>query len=908
MRTHFSRSGWALLLFAVISVGMTAFSSKCIGLYLLGRASSLAEDGLTRVETSNDPQKLLAQANRLSWLFNEPKAEPLYARAEELFKAQGDARNEIYARVGRIRAQSETMSFENVSRMIGNELEQPAAGTDLELRLWCLAQKGYTDIEINITSAKKAWLDARALARSLREKEWEARAEGELGIIAFLEGDSKRAAAMVGHSFASEVATGDIGGQVRSLEMLGDGFNEVHRYGEALAFFNRAITIAHDHLESGFPYTAYEGKGLALAGQGKFDEAGRTLEYALAIARQSEKYGHQSQILIEDGEISMQTGNRRKAIDSLEKGGDLAQQHAFFRMAAQAMFDLAKIYRDNGDLRSAKDRATLGVDASRRVGDRYFLPRNLTLLADLKDREGNVAGAERMFSRAEEVIDGMLVNSNEAYWNSSLAEAMSETYLLHFELEARLSNIDRAFRVLESVRGRTPATLLENVGARDATTSKGVQKLETDVSTLQLQLLRSDRPAERAQLLDQLVEYERRLSWMQSDLDPAKPEWFDRPVPLARIRSRLRPDEMLLEYVLAEPQSFCLTISEHAEGIAVLPAGRLYIENAVREFLASIRARRNDVNLATRLYDILLRPISRQTTLDRLIIVPDGILHLLPFETLRDSSNPLLLGRTIVSYTPSSTVLYVLRNANNPRHDRRTLLALGDVPYQNQGNASAEIAPPRGINQRLLRGMSDLFGMRLYDLPETRAEVLDIKGILGGGTVLLGPNATETAFKSQPLADFKIVHLAAHGFSDSQFPERSGLVLGVDKASSDDGVLQVREIMGLRFDADLVALSACDTSVGKLQGEEGITDLAEAFLVRGAKSVVASLWSADDTFTHALMNQLYRHLVQGEDRASALRNAKLDLLVRYGKQLPPYYWAAFILTGDGSSPIPLQPR
>ena len=84
-----------------------------------------------------------------------------------------------------------------------------------------------------------------------------------------------------------------------------------------------------------------------------------------------------------------------------------------------------------------------------------------------------------------------------------------------------------------------------------------------------------------------------------------------------------------------------------------------------------------------------------------------------------------------------------------------------------------------------------------------------------------------------------------------------------------------------------------------------MTNLAEAFLVSGSKSVVASLWSADDTYTHALMNRFYTHIAEGADQASALREAKVDLLAKYGKEVPPYYWGAFILIGDGGSPIPL---
>jgi CHAT domain-containing protein len=853
-----------------------------------------------------DASVLLAEANRLSWLFNWPKAEPLYIRAEELFKQKGDPRNEIYARVGRIRAQSESMSYLDVSRMIQAEIESAAAKADPKLMLWCLVEKGYTDIEINVASSKRAWLDARALAHSLGETQWETRAEGELGVIAFLEGDSKRAAAMMGDAVLSAMASGDVGEQVRTLEMLGNGFNEVHRYGEALAFFDRAIKISKQNPDCGFPFMAYEGKGWTLAGEGNLEEAGRTLDYALTAARQNEKYGHQSQILIEKGEIALRIGNRQQAIEYLERGGDLGRQHAFLRMAAQAMFDLARIYRDAGDLKTAEDRAAIGVDVSRRVSDRYFLPRDLTVLADLKARQGQTRDAEKFYAQAEDVIDGMLVNTDEAYWNSSMADAMSETYLRHFELEARTGDVKQAFNVLERIRGRTPTALLENSAAIKRNEPKQVQALETEIAGLQLRLMRSDDAGERATLLDQLVEYERRLGWTRTDLETTTSEWFEKPASLKSIQFRLRTDEVILEYVLSEPQSFCLWISRGAMGVEKLNEGRTQIEDLTKRYLSSIREKRSDPNLARQLHMVLLSPLEKLPLPERLVIVPDGILHLLPFETVRDGAGSLLLEHKIVSYAPAATVLYVLRDHKQSNAHHRTLLAVGNAPYQNQGNVSAELVKPNGVEKRLLRGMADSLHTVLYDLPETRDEVLDIKRILGSDAVLLlGRDATETAFKDERLSDFRIVHLAVHGFADSRFPERSGLVLGVDSATSDDGLLQVREIIHLRFDADLVTLSACDTGVGKLQGEEGVTDLAEAFLVSGARAVVASLWSADDTFTHALMDQFYSHLVEGMDQASALRQAKLDLLAKYGNEVSPYYWAAFVLTGDGGSPIRL---
>ena len=858
-------------------------------------------------KASKNPEILLKEANRLAWLFNWPKAGPLYVRAEELFKEKSDNRNETYARVGRIRAQSETMSWVDVSEMLGQQLELPIAKSDLKLRLWCLAAKGYTDLEINPASAKRAWTEARIISHQLGETQWEARANGELGIIAFLEGDSRRAATMVGDAVLSAMASGDVGGQVRYLEMLGNGFNEAKRYGEALAFFERAIKVSAANSDAGFPFMAYEGESATLVSQGKVLEAKSKLERALIVARENQKLGHETMILQLLGELAIQTGDRQSALTYLQQSADLAEKYKFYRTVGQSMIDLAGLYRDAGDLKSAEERASVGVDASRRVGDRYYLPRDLTVLADLKARRGATEDAEALYENAEDVIDGMLVNLHEAYWSSSLAGAMSDTYLQHFELEAREGRVERALNVLERVRGRTAAALLENKVTFSKNESENERALEENVSNVQLRLMRSENAKERAGLLDQLVEYERRLEWTRTERKETKPGWFEKPAALKAIQAILQPNEVVLEYVLNEPRSYCVWISKKRAGLQVLLSGRQQIEDLTRKYLDETRGKSDDLDVAKQLYALLLSPLPQEAIGDRLIVVPDGILHLLPFDTLREPGGSLLLETRTISYVPASTVLSVLRNTKETQSARRSFLGIGDVAYQNQGGVSRKLDKPTALKQRLMRGLSDNFGASLYDLPHTREEVTEVNKLVGNdGIVLLGAEATETAFKTQTLQDFKIIHLAAHGFADTQFPERSGLVLGVDPKSHDDGLLQVREIIRLRFNADLVTLSACNTGVGKLQGEEGVTNLVEAFLVSGAKSVVASLWSADDTYTLDLMERFYTHIAEGQDKASALRQAKLDLLAKYGRQVPPYYWGAFVLVGDGGSPIPLR--
>ena len=136
---------------------------------------------------------------------------------------------------------------------------------------------------------------------------------------------------------------------------------EVNRHAEALKFFERAIKLAESNPDSGLPFMAYEGKAQSLVSLGKSNEAKQVLEDALTKARSEQKRGHEAQLLILLGKLAAQTGNTREGIASLEEAGQFATRVQVFRMEADAMFELAKLYRDSGDLDTADARATQGL-------------------------------------------------------------------------------------------------------------------------------------------------------------------------------------------------------------------------------------------------------------------------------------------------------------------------------------------------------------------------------------------------------------------------------------------------------------------------------------------------------------------------------------------------------------------
>jgi len=675
---------------------------------------------------------------------------------------------------------------------------------------------------------------------------------------------------------------------------------------EALGYCDKALKLAATVKDIGYPFEAYGAKGRALVQLGRLSEAQQILEAALVKTKQLDMRLEESQTLILLGKESEAAGNLPQAIRYFEQAGELSRANGFEHSIAWSMFEAAEAYRSAGDLQKAEDRETQAMRAMARVGDRYHLPIHLALLADLKAKRGEFAEADQLYDRAADVVDGMLVGSPNDQVESLIAN-MGDVYVGHFGLAAmQLRNTRKAYEILEAARGRSIANTLRDPPTKDVPSDAIGTNAKRQVNQIQLALLRETDPDARSKLLDRLFEAEQILTPVgrpRTELQEAARH--PHPVDLARLQSSLHPDEVVLEYVLAEPQSFCLRITRGTAAVSALPAGRRQIEQLVDSYLGDVRSKKPAIETGEKLYALLLQPIHSRESDSSLIIIPDGKLHVLPFDSLRDGRGRYVLESHIVTYAPSATVLYLLRRTQRDHPTTARLLAVGGVPYER----APSILPVKvtGNTPGQASASGDFLGpagLRLSNLPGTQEEVINSAELLGGQhTLLLGKDATEAAFKSLRLADFSVIHLAVHGIASTQFPDRAALVLGRAPSSGEDGLLQVREIRDLPLDADLVTLSACDTGEGKLLGEEGIASLERAFLLAGAKTVIASLWTAEDACTTWLMKRLYWHLADGEDKGSALRQAKLDLLKEFGEEAVPFYWAGFTLVGEGSTAI-----
>jgi CHAT domain-containing protein len=164
-----------------------------------------------------------------------------------------------------------------------------------------------------------------------------------------------------------------------------------------------------------------------------------------------------------------------------------------------------------------------------------------------------------------------------------------------------------------------------------------------------------------------------------------------------------------------------------------------------------------------------------------------------------------------------------------------------------------------------------------------------------------------TAFKasratatSPELSQYRIVHIATHGWVNSKHPELSAILLSmVDETGAPvDGILQLHEIYNLKLPAELVVLSACETGIGKQIRGEGLIALTRGFMYAGAARVVASLWKVDDSATAALMARFYKEMfTNGKTPAAALKAAQ-NYISEQKRWRDPYYWAGFVLQGE----------
>jgi CHAT domain-containing protein len=379
------------------------------------------------------------------------------------------------------------------------------------------------------------------------------------------------------------------------------------------------------------------------------------------------------------------------------------------------------------------------------------------------------------------------------------------------------------------------------------------------------------------ELRESLAAAQQRYRRLLARLEESRPEYaalLSGSVAAVPDVQRLLPERAtLVEYLVSDEWTIAFVISHHGVAAIELPLDHDTLRELIQFLRGTIEPNREDELWRTplrRLYHELIAPLEAAGHFDDthlLVLVPHAELHYVPFQALlrsESSGERFLIESYDIAYTPSASVWAELA-ARESGVAERGLLAMAPQP-EALTNSTDEV---RAISRH-----------------DATAEVL------------VGARATESGFY-RLAPDYRVSHLATFGVLNARNPLFSYVQLNPDDTT--DGRLEAREVFGLRLDADLVVLSACETGLGSglrrdvPPGDDWV-GLVRAFLYAGARSVLASLWPVDDRATALLMERFYAGLTSGRSKARALADAQRAMLREPGNA-NPFYWAAFQLSG-----------
>jgi len=649
----------------------------------------------------------------------------------------------------------------------------------------------------------------------------------------------------------------------RALELLDDPSLAAERR-RALA------TLALAKLDAGDPTAALElldrARGL---GRGSDEE-------------RAERLQHRGRALLAlDDAVGAEAAYRECA--RLRSAADRFGRALALSGLGDALLDLGRSEEAAGAYREAIDlgRGSPGLDATWRASFG---------LARLAERAGDREEAAR---RYREAIDGL-----ECVRRVLVAPTLRVRYLgdkldlyrLAARTFARAGRIDEAFRTAGRAKARTLLDLAALRPAGEGTL--GPASTASDLVEAEERLLALERRASQRThpALDALVEGARadhQAARIRVELDATRGSvltGLSEPASLATVQSELPADAALVEYLVGPQGASAIVVRRESADFVELPAGAAHLAERVervRRPFDDLAAGR--VDLANLRFDACaareleralvspLRPHLEACTL--LLVVPDGVLRRLPFALLVTEREKRRVdpGVLFAQYTGCRFLVEELAIGYLPAAG---LFACDEEPATRGAVVLGDPSPlPPGVDR----------------LRHARDEARAIGERLCGARLGIGPDATAEALSGTPA----VVHLATHAMLDDRRPAYSRLALA-------GRFLHAYEIERLRLPGARVVLSACET-VGDSGRGEGFLGLTRAFLVAGARSVVAASWVVDDAATARLMDHYYRALGRGASPVRALRQAQIAML-RRGRRpgvllVHPFFWAGFLHLG-----------
>ena len=502
-----------------------------------------------QAQTPPTAAALLKHALYLADLYNWADAASEFSQAETMFLKDGDYRNSLYAHLGNTRSNIEHQNLPDASAQLAATLDtNPLLHADKQLRMFCLIVKGDIDGEIDARAMRHDWEQVGALARDLGDTKWQYRAQAQLGLAAFYDGDLSTARKNVGSALVAATKSGDRGAQIRYLTAIGIGLLSSKMYQQALPYFDNAMKIAGATPDAGYPFLTDGARVLTLLGLGQITAAQGLVAEIVRHAQVQHRIQQQAIALNLAARVAEAQNDQPAALSALEQSRALAEAGGYVRELADTQSLLADIYRARGDLRTAEHFASLAALSTQASADSWSVPDRLKTIAELDVSQGKYTEADRVYDRAAAFIDSLIGNYSTVLEKTALITASSELYSQHFALVAeRFSDVPKAYHIVEQVRGRATTDLL----MAGSVASEAAKNAERTVAQLRLKLMAAGSANEVHRIRDQVFMAEQ-SRWITPEVSILNTH-SHHPASIARVQHSLKSLAVILEYVVADP-------------------------------------------------------------------------------------------------------------------------------------------------------------------------------------------------------------------------------------------------------------------------------------------------------------------------------------------------------------------
>lgn len=727
--------------------------------------------------------------------------------------------------------------------------------------------------------------------------------------------------------------------------IIGDNYQAKGMLEEALTYHQKALAIAEHSRGKDHPETAGEVGTIAsiYADQGKLDQALDLHQQALKVQEKNLTPTH-PYLIASYRDIAW--------IHQAKKNWDqaLAVYHTVlsrYRTApdvprhfiAETLEDMATIYFAQGQIKKALltirdgiSQITPAFDFSEE--DLYQNPpldqvqgaitfldlltsKSLFLQASYRknnsreDLRQALVSSELAITLIEQIRRSYQSESAKEFLNNHTAPIFDRGVEQAFELY-RLTNEVKYLRKAFELSEKSKASILwQNINGKYALATAdmpaelldSIRNIEFRIGDLEEQLLDPLSEGERSKREDEIFLWKEKYQALLTRVEQSYPKYFDlKYAPASFSPEQLQatlPDDntALIEYYYTEKMLYIFVLTKDDLLGKQIPVDADFTKgiielrnNDVHQIALHKNQRVAYLKLLHQYYNVLIASVlSEVEYTQRLIVIPHGILQYLSFESLAPDNGTedfrhldYLLKEYSLQYHWSAA----LWAQEKDKKSAWEYGYLGFAPSFGGSDLSEQGQSGMAVSQRNM-------GTLTHALPE-----LEGAQQYFSGAIYAGGAATEAQFKAKG-PQSKIIHLATHAIANDLSPMQSGLLFTPQKGEAEDGFLYAQEIYNLNLAADLAMVSACNTGFGKFSKGEGIMSLGRAFLYAGCKSVIMSLWLANDESTSRIVPLFYKYAANGISKDEALRRAKIDYLEQADPLTAhPYFWANLVAVGD----------